>query len=157
MRSLRESELADALTALEVVARVGLPNYFDDQRFGSVGEPAEFVAKEMVFGRFERALWLALAAPYEHDRADAKREKADAPHPLGGLAAVQIETAKGARAAAWSITWSRTPPTSKARRPAFARTYRVCICPRTRAPSGTECSRNGSFGKSVATISARSN
>jgi tRNA pseudouridine13 synthase len=29
----------------------------------------------MVFGRFERALWLALAAPYEHDRADAKREK----------------------------------------------------------------------------------
>ena len=30
----------------------------------------------MVFGRFERALWLALAAPYEFDRADAKREKA---------------------------------------------------------------------------------
>jgi tRNA pseudouridine13 synthase len=33
------------------------------------------VAKEMVFGRFERALWLALAAPYEFDRAEAKREK----------------------------------------------------------------------------------
>ena len=30
----------------------------------------------MVFGRFERALWLALAAPYEFDRAEAKREKA---------------------------------------------------------------------------------
>jgi tRNA pseudouridine13 synthase len=35
----------------------------------------EFVGKEMVFGRFERALWLVLAAPYEFDRADAKREK----------------------------------------------------------------------------------
>ena len=29
----------------------------------------------MVFGRFERALWLALAAPYEFDTADARREK----------------------------------------------------------------------------------
>jgi tRNA pseudouridine13 synthase len=33
------------------------------------------VAKEMVFGRFERALWLALAAPYEFDRKEAKIEK----------------------------------------------------------------------------------
>ena len=30
----------------------------------------------MVFGRFEEALKLALAAPYEFDRAEAKREKA---------------------------------------------------------------------------------
>jgi tRNA pseudouridine13 synthase len=29
----------------------------------------------MVLGRFDRALWLALAAPYEFDRSDAKREK----------------------------------------------------------------------------------
>jgi tRNA pseudouridine13 synthase len=33
------------------------------------------VAKEMVFGRFERALWLALTAAYEFDRAEAKSEK----------------------------------------------------------------------------------
>src|SRR5262249_25366242 len=46
-----------------------------DQRFGSVGDGKDFVAREMVFGRFEKALWLALAAPYEFDRADAKREK----------------------------------------------------------------------------------
>jgi tRNA pseudouridine13 synthase len=30
----------------------------------------------MVFGRFDRALWLALAAPYEFDRSEVKREKA---------------------------------------------------------------------------------
>ena len=75
LRSLNDPEVAIAETGLEQVAATGIANYFDDQRFGSVGEPGEFVAREMVFGRFERALWLALAAPYEFDRADAKREK----------------------------------------------------------------------------------
>jgi tRNA pseudouridine13 synthase len=75
LRSLNRGEVERAEAALTEVADAGLPNYFDDQRFGSVGDAGEFVAKEMVFGRFERALWLALAAPYEHDRAEAKREK----------------------------------------------------------------------------------
>lgn len=75
IRSLSEEDLRRAEAALAEVKQTGLPNYFDDQRFGSVGEGREFVAREMVHGRFERALWLALAAPYEFDRADAKREK----------------------------------------------------------------------------------
>jgi tRNA pseudouridine13 synthase len=76
LRSLDAAAAGRAEAALRELADTGVPNYFDDQRFGSVGEGGEFVAKEMVFGRFERALWLALAAPYEFDRADAKREKA---------------------------------------------------------------------------------
>jgi tRNA pseudouridine13 synthase len=75
LRALSAAALAHAERALGEIAGAGVPNYFDDQRFGSVGEQGEFVAKEMVFGRFERALWLALAAPYEFDRAEAKREK----------------------------------------------------------------------------------
>ncbi len=75
IRSLSTEQIQVAEEALGQVDRVGLPNYFDDQRFGSVGEGKEFIAREMVFGRFERALWLALAAPYEFDRADARREK----------------------------------------------------------------------------------
>jgi len=75
LRSMTDDAVSRAEAALGEVADAGLPNYFDDQRFGSVGEQGEFVAKEMVFGRFERALWLALAAPYEFDRAEAKREK----------------------------------------------------------------------------------
>jgi tRNA pseudouridine13 synthase len=75
LRSMSVPDVARAEAALAEVTDTGLPNYFDDQRFGSVGDAHEFVAKEMVFGRFERALWLALAAPYEHDRAEAKREK----------------------------------------------------------------------------------
>jgi tRNA pseudouridine13 synthase len=75
LRAMSDDAIARAESALREVADAGLPNYFDDQRFGSVGGEGEFVAKEMVFGRFERALWLALAAPYEYDRAEAKHEK----------------------------------------------------------------------------------
>jgi tRNA pseudouridine13 synthase len=76
LRAMSDAAVSHAVAALAEVGRCGLPNYFDDQRFGSVGDPPEFVAREMVFGRFENALKLALAAPYEFDRADAKREKA---------------------------------------------------------------------------------
>ena len=75
LRSLSAQDVDRAESALEEVARVGLPNYFDDQRFGSVGDEREFVAKAMVLGNFDQALWLALAAPYEFDRAEGKREK----------------------------------------------------------------------------------
>jgi tRNA pseudouridine13 synthase len=61
---------------LVILARDGVPNYFDDQRFGSVaGEGGEFIARLLVQGRFEDALRLALAAPYEFDRAITKDEK----------------------------------------------------------------------------------
>src|SRR5581483_763707 len=54
----------------------GVPNYFDDQRFGSVaGGGGEFIARLLVKGRFEEALRLALTAPYEYDRAAQKEEK----------------------------------------------------------------------------------
>jgi tRNA pseudouridine13 synthase len=52
-----------------------VPNYFDDQRFGSVSE-GEFIGKLLVEGRFEDALEQALTAPYEHDRGPQKAEKA---------------------------------------------------------------------------------
>jgi tRNA pseudouridine13 synthase len=75
LRGMSDPAVSRAVAALAEVADAGLPNYFDDQRFGSVGDPPEFVAREMVLGRFEAALMLALAAPYEFDRTDAKREK----------------------------------------------------------------------------------
>jgi tRNA pseudouridine13 synthase len=57
LRGLTEEELERARIALAEVADAGMPNYFDDQRFGSVSDSREFVAKEMVLGRFDRALW----------------------------------------------------------------------------------------------------
>jgi len=76
LRDLSAAALDQARQALEEVRRDGVPNYFDDQRFGSVTEGGEFIAKWMVLGRFEEALRLALTAPYEYDRAEQKREKA---------------------------------------------------------------------------------
>jgi tRNA pseudouridine13 synthase len=75
LRHLTPDAEAAALRAVEAVSETGLANYFDDQRFGSVGTGGAFVAREMVYGRFEEALKLALSAPYEFDRAEQKREK----------------------------------------------------------------------------------
>lgn len=95
LRAMSDDAVSRAEVAMREVADAGLPNYFDDQRFGSVGEAREFVAKEMVFGRFERALWLALAAPYEHDRAEAKREKQTLSELWGKWAECQARLPKG--------------------------------------------------------------
>jgi len=75
LRDMSEAAVKRSAEALFQLKRVGVPNYFDDQRFGSVAPDGRFVAKEMVLGRFEQALKLALASPYEHDRAAMKKEK----------------------------------------------------------------------------------
>jgi tRNA pseudouridine13 synthase len=76
LRHLTAEDVRQALGALDEVRADGVPNYFDDQRFGSVEPGQDFVARLMVQGRFEDALRQALAAPYEHDRAEQKQEKA---------------------------------------------------------------------------------
>ncbi len=75
LRSLSSSAIDKAREALAQMEHVGVPNYFDDQRFGSVAHAGQFVAKEMVLGRYEAALKLALTSPYEHDRSAAREEK----------------------------------------------------------------------------------
>jgi tRNA pseudouridine13 synthase len=75
IRDLSPADVAHAKTQLEETTRDGVPNYFDDQRFGSVDRHGEFVARLIVLGRYEEALRQALAAPYAHDRAPAKKEK----------------------------------------------------------------------------------
>jgi tRNA pseudouridine13 synthase len=76
VRALRTEEVAPALSAVIEVRRDGIPNYFDDQRFGSVGPGGQFMARSLVRGEYEEALRLALTAHYEFDRAEQKREKA---------------------------------------------------------------------------------
>src|SRR5262249_46666773 len=76
LRDLSANDVATIRVALEEVGRVGLANYYDDQRFGSVDSRGEFVARLMVLGRYEDALHQALAGPYEHDRTAQKKEKA---------------------------------------------------------------------------------
>jgi tRNA pseudouridine13 synthase len=76
LRALAPTTRPAVETRLAQVAGQGVPNYFDDQRFGSVAGPGgEFIARHLVRGQFEEALRLALAGPYEHDRAAQKKEK----------------------------------------------------------------------------------
>lgn len=75
LRDLTPAAATGVRVALGDVSRDGLPNYFDDQRFGSVHGHGEFMARQLVLGRFEDALRIALTAPYEYDRAQQKREK----------------------------------------------------------------------------------
>jgi len=75
LRDLGTKEVERTLAELGEVGRSGVPNYFDDQRFGSVGPDRRFVARSLIEEEYETALKLALTAPYEFDRAAAKEEK----------------------------------------------------------------------------------
>lgn len=76
LRDMTVEEVERAETAAEDVRRDGLPNYFDDQRFGSLGASGEWIAKPWCLGDWERTLWLALADPHRDDRSDDKKQKA---------------------------------------------------------------------------------
>ena len=66
---------ADALGLVRSLGSDGLPNYFDDQRFGSVGPSGEFIAHAWLEGDAEQALKLALAEAHPADRSAVKAEK----------------------------------------------------------------------------------
>ena len=76
LRALEPREEARATAAIEEIPGVGLPNYFDDQRFGSVGRAGEFVAAAWLRGDHERATKLAIADSNPADRSSTKAEKA---------------------------------------------------------------------------------
>src|SRR5262249_26985001 len=95
MRSLSPEDASQAEGALPEVAELGVPNYFDDQRFGSVTGRGSFVAREMVLGNFEAALRFALAAPYDYDGAEEKRERATLPARGGAWPSCKAELPRG--------------------------------------------------------------
>lgn len=75
LRDLTGDEVQAIEQSLANIARDGLPNYFDSQRFGSVGKSGEFIAKPWCLGDYERALWLALAEENVHDRPEDRGQK----------------------------------------------------------------------------------
>lgn len=75
LRDLRPEEARRLLAAADEVRESGLPNYFDDQRFGSLGTSGEFIARAWCCKDYERALWLAIAEPNPHDRSRDKEQK----------------------------------------------------------------------------------
>lgn len=75
LRDMTPAEVQQAEAATAQIQQSGLPNYFDDQRFGSLGVSGEWIARAWCLGNWERALWLALADPHVNDSSSEKQQK----------------------------------------------------------------------------------
>ncbi|MEW6074644.1 MAG: tRNA pseudouridine(13) synthase TruD [Planctomycetota bacterium] len=73
LRDLAPAEAERVAARAREAARDGIPNYFDDQRFGSLrGTGGRFVATALLRGDEEEALRLAIACPAREDRGALK-------------------------------------------------------------------------------------
>ena len=68
LRDMDRPEVRRRLENLEAVRRDGLPNYYDEQRFGSARHGGGFMGKELFLGHRERALRLFFTASKHDDR-----------------------------------------------------------------------------------------
>ncbi|MHC4931163.1 MAG: tRNA pseudouridine(13) synthase TruD [Planctomycetota bacterium] len=76
LRHLRRGDCERVGARARAAARHGFPDYFDDQRFGSVrGTAGGFIARALLRGEPERALRLAIASPARKDRSQVKRRR----------------------------------------------------------------------------------
>ena len=69
VRDLGQEDLPRLPAALAEVRRLGVVNYFDSQRFGSLKHGQGFIAKDLLRGDFEGALRNVLARPSPLDRS----------------------------------------------------------------------------------------
>ena len=76
VRALEQSDLAQLNLASAEVNRLGVINYFDSQRFGSLKHGQGYIAKDLIRGDFEAAMKNYLAKPSPLDRTDDAKVKA---------------------------------------------------------------------------------
>lgn len=75
VRDLFEEELRRATEETEVVRAYGLPNYFDDQRFGSFSPVQGFIAEKVIKGHYNGAVKIYLTTIHPEDKATEKERK----------------------------------------------------------------------------------
>nr|WP_309242962.1 tRNA pseudouridine(13) synthase TruD [Hyalangium versicolor] len=75
VRALEEAALGPLNVASAEVNRLGVVNYFDSQRFGSLKHGQGFIAKDLIRGDFEAALKNYFAKPSELDRTEDAKVK----------------------------------------------------------------------------------
>lgn len=76
VRDLTGDDMRRIRVNLEQVKRLGLPNYFDDQRFGCLRHGQGFIVRHLLAGDAESALRAVLAAPsrYGSEKIEAYKE-----------------------------------------------------------------------------------
>jgi tRNA pseudouridine13 synthase len=75
VRALEEASIGPLNVAAAEVNRLGVVNYFDSQRFGSLKHGQGFIAKDLIRGDFEAALHNYMAKPSELDRTEDAKVK----------------------------------------------------------------------------------
>lgn len=75
LRAISEPKRLEYESRISLASQHGIVNYFDDQRFGSIGISGELIGVAWCKGNYERALYLALAEPNTHDRPREKGQK----------------------------------------------------------------------------------
>lgn len=75
LRAVRPDEVPVVREVVERVRRTGLPNYFDDQRFGSARHGQGFFARSAIRGEWEEALRLVIGCPARKDSARDKKAR----------------------------------------------------------------------------------
>lgn len=75
IRDLVKDEVHPALSGIELVSKVGFPNYFDDQRFGSFDTRQGFIAEKILKGHYNGALKIFLTHIRPEDRGEDKERK----------------------------------------------------------------------------------
>lgn len=75
VRALTDSDFPKLSIAAAEVTRLGVVNYFDSQRFGSLKHGQGFIAKDLIRGDFEAALHNYMAKPSELDRSEDAQVK----------------------------------------------------------------------------------
>lgn len=76
VRDLAPADVGQVQLAVAEVNRLGVVNYFDSQRFGSLKHGQGFIAKDLLRGDFEAALRNYLAKPSPLDRTHDAKVKA---------------------------------------------------------------------------------
>ncbi|HWL06875.1 MAG TPA: tRNA pseudouridine(13) synthase TruD [Planctomicrobium sp.] len=75
LRALTEEEQRRAETTLPEIQQAGIPNYFDDQRFGSWFPDHGFIAAAWIREDYEKALHLTFAEHEPLDDAEEREQK----------------------------------------------------------------------------------
>jgi tRNA pseudouridine13 synthase len=75
LREMLDSEVAKLQANETQIKEYGIPNYFDDQRFGNLDKERGLIAEKMLLGRWDEALNLALTSIYSEEHREAKERK----------------------------------------------------------------------------------
>ncbi|MEO0115883.1 MAG: tRNA pseudouridine(13) synthase TruD [candidate division WOR-3 bacterium] len=75
LRDLTESDITKVKATLKLIERDGLPNYYDEQRFGSIRHKKGFFTHKLLLKHFNGALKLYMATPSAFDDSKTRELK----------------------------------------------------------------------------------